>query len=135
MRILKTWREIVESEADGKPAPAPTVRVKPIAPPAPAPAASAGNGAAAKREEGGADGEKGGGRGGDDVPKLKDPSRRKIAEVLGNAVALAASGDDERRRARRIGYEIEAAMAAKFPNTDPTGGVANGKQYKQRPAR
>jgi len=68
----------------------------------------------------------------DDIGSDLDPSRRKIGEVLGNAVLLAATSDDERRRARRLGFEIEAAMAAKFPNPDPNSAVSNGKLYKQK---
>ena len=69
-----------------------------------------------------------------DVSHL-DPMRKKIGEKLGQAVALAASNDEERRRATRIGFEIEAAMMAKLPpdlaaGDNPTH--TTGKNYKQK---
>ena len=153
-RLIKAWRETVENEAEPKskasPLPAPP---KDAAKPFEAEGdggGAAGHGpgetAAAAGVEGGVVCETETKQGhevveeqkvhesvcDDDIGSDLDPSRRKIGEVLGNAVLLAATSDDERRRARRLGFEIEAAMAAKFPNPDPNSAVSNGKLYKQK---
>ena len=154
-RLIKAWRVTVEKEAEPKskatplPAPSKDAAAKPFE------AEGDGGGAAGHGpvETAAATGMEGGGVCetetkqvhevdeeqkvhesvcDDDLGSDLDPSRRKIGEVLGNAVSLAATSDDERRRARRLGFEIEAAMAAKFPNPDPNTAVSNGKLYKQK---
>ena len=156
-RVVKRWREVVETEALGTDAGPDAAKVNGGG----GDARETGDVGAAKperndnnnyasakeeeedvkkakeeEEEEVVEGDKLGGDGSDamDVSHL-DPMRKKIGEKLGQAVALAASNDEERRRATRIGFEIEAAMMAKLPpdlaaGDNPTH--TTGKNYKQK---